>query len=560
MLRGVDYYRMSDDKQEKSIPEQEEWANQANARNEVVCVRAFRDEGVPGDEIALRVGLQKLVAFCEQEHERGRPIEVITTWDADRFSRANSFSTAAILDNVMAHGVKKMLTNEGFIDFEDDMQRVFFNLRQDLGKRAYSKSVSAAVSRTRLTRSRAGLWTGGPPPFGYILGPDGHLALGDPREVKTVALLFRLYLDLDVSGYALAEEFQKAGRPFPAYRGRVEWTEDLVRNILTNPQYTGDLYYNRNTVGSYCRTTAAKGVIPYRHGKTKAGNPKAVRNAPEDVIVAEGAHPAIVDKVTFAAVQRKMASRKMGGGLHVSEYPFSGLVRCGDCGEIMYGTTVVAHHKGKRYTWRKYGCARYMQSGGRKCHVNRIGEEDLLDKVAGVLEEKFADPGALADLREEMLGRRQERTGDAARGADRLKREMDRLAKKIAQGNRNLALARTTRDFERVSIAISEWEKERETLARDREEMLRQAHAQEQEEDGLDQALALLEKLGAVIRRAKAQKLRDVVKGLIEKVELRFEHRTTATGRTRSFCTGGDIHLRGDLGYSAMRSGGSPIW
>src|SRR5262245_43190776 len=98
---AVAYYRMSEDKQAASIPEQQGWAERACATHHVEIVRPFRDEGIAGDEIAARKGLQDLLAFCVGRHEAGRPIAAIVCWDADRFSRANSFATAAVLDQLM---------------------------------------------------------------------------------------------------------------------------------------------------------------------------------------------------------------------------------------------------------------------------------------------------------------------------------------------------------------------------------------------------------------------------------------------------------------------------
>lgn len=560
---SVAYFRMSENKQEASIPEQERWAARASTLHAVDIVKAFKDEGIAGDEIALRPGLQDLIAFCEERQRQGRPVKAVVCWDSDRFSRANSFSTAAVLDRLMQAGVGKMLTNaEGWIDFEDDMQRVFFNLRQDLGKRAYAQSVSAAVSRTRADRSREGRWTGGPPPWGYVLGAENHLALGDPVHVETVRWLFQQYLARDVGAYRLADELNARRAPFPTYRGRTAWTEDLVYNILGNPNYTGDLHYNRTTIGKYNRTRPDGRVEKNRPQRGKGGALKAVPNLPEDYIVGQAAHPAIIDRATFDAVQRKLAARRVGKGKRPgrgpSDYPFSGLCVCAECGCPMYGITVVKKDGDKRYTWRKYSCSRYHHSGGSECHYNTIQEDDLLNRVAEVLEERFAQPEALADLRAKYLARRRQQGQDHEEGARRLRGQIATLDAHIAQGNKNLAFARTQRDFDRVSEAVTSWEEERAGLVRQLDGIEQAAQAQEREEAGLDNALAMLQEAANIIRSASPDRLREVVKGLVEKIELRFEHQQLPSGRTRSVYVGGDIHLRGDLGCSPVPGDGSP--
>src|SRR5262249_23239980 len=104
----------------------------------------------------------------------------------------------------MRSGVRRMLTVQGWVDLYDDRQRLFLNLEIERGKRAYSKSVSQNVSRTRLARTLEGLWTGGRPALGYVRGEDGRLALGDPEDVETVRWIFARYLEGDVGLRGLA--------------------------------------------------------------------------------------------------------------------------------------------------------------------------------------------------------------------------------------------------------------------------------------------------------------------------------------------------------------------
>lgn len=561
-IRAVAYYRFSDPKQDASIAQQSQWAEAAAPRHGVEIVRAFQDEGIPGDEILSRGGLQALLAFCEQRRQAGGPVRAVVCWDADRLSRADSFRTAGVICRLLDAGVTRMLTNEGWTDWEDDTDRLVYGVRQEAGKAAYARSVSGSVARARLQRALRGEWTGGPAPFGYVRGPDAHLALGERAHWETVQLLAREYLARDVGACRLAAEFNAAGRPFPTQRGRTQWTDDLVYQLLTDPQYTGDLYYNRNPVSKYHKTTGDGRVQRSRPRRNKAGTPLAVRNAPEDVIVCEKAHPVIIDRETFAAVQRKLASRRVGGGKRGGpgrgDYPFSGLLECGDCGACLYGVTQVQIHKGKRYTWRKYSCSRYMESGGRECHINAVCEAALLEKVALVLEQRYSDPACLEGLRARLLARRRAR-GRASDGAvQALRRRRADLAGKIARGQENLALAKTEKDFAHVSAILARWEVEAAEVGREVEEAERLAAAQEHEAAAVEAALQRLQEAGGKIRAAAAAGRRDVLRGLVARVELHFTHRPWHSGKVRSELAGGTIYLRDDLGSSDIPGGASP--
>jgi DNA invertase Pin-like site-specific DNA recombinase len=555
ITRAVSYYRMSDAKQEASIPEQREWAHRAAPRHGFELLREFEDQGIPGDEIARRKGLQSLLDYCAAEFAKGRPVEAVVCWDADRFSRANSFTTAAVLDRLMGCGVRSMLTREGRVDFEDDMQRVFFNLRQDLGKRAYSKSVSAAVSRARASRAREGLWTGGAPPFAYVRGPDGHLAFGDPTDVETVRWIFEQYLTRDVGEIRLAGELQKMGRPYPARKNRRGWSGDLVHCILTDPHYTGDLYYNRTSAGKYSRTLPTGEAVEHRPGKTPGGNLKRVYNDAAEFIVSEEAHPAIIGRQDFERVQRKLEARRTRSGPRAgkADYPFSGLARCGECGAVMHGITAVKKVGGKRWAWKKYICSSYQFQGlASGCHHNTVMESDLIDRAAAVLEGHFARPGALEEVEAAVEARWRERTRAALKDAGKLRKQAAELDANIARGTRNLALARTPKDFERVSAALAGWEAERDALAAELREAEEEAAAEGRQRAELQKALGALREIGAVLREAPPDRLGEVARAMIERVELDFEHRTTPKGRVWSTCTGGRIVLRDDLGVSRV--------
>jgi hypothetical protein len=290
----------------------------------------------------------------------------------------------------------------------------------------------------------------------------------------------------------------------------------------------------------------------------------AVRNTPADYIVSENAHPVILDRETFAAIGRKLAARRPGPGKRAAagrgDYPFSGLVECGGCGACMYGVTVVKNYKGTRHSWRKYACSRYMQTGGRECHNNTVREAALLESVTDTLEKRFADRAALARMRERLLARRKAKGRASDAQVQALRRQKADLDGKIARGQENLALARTDKDFAHVSAVLARWEVAAGEVAREVEEMERLAQAQEQEDAAVEAALAKLQQIGGAIRAAEPGRRREVIRGLVERVELNFTHRELPSGRVRSAFAGGTIHLRGDLGCSDVPGGASPTW
>jgi DNA invertase Pin-like site-specific DNA recombinase len=109
-------------------------------------------------------GLAALLAYCEARAESDPPAAVVV-WDGDRLSRADSIRTAVVLDRLITAGVSKLLTADGWIDLESDIDRLMFNLKQVLSRAAYSKNLSKNVTRSALRRAQEGRWVCARPPY-----------------------------------------------------------------------------------------------------------------------------------------------------------------------------------------------------------------------------------------------------------------------------------------------------------------------------------------------------------------------------------------------------------
>jgi site-specific DNA recombinase len=524
-LRGVGYYRMSTGEQEASIPEQQGWARAAVKAARVDLVREFSDEAIPGSETG-RGGLQAMIAFCEQEAARGRPVGAVVCWDGDRFSRADSIRTAAGLARLLDAGVTRMLTPEGWTDWEDDVDRVLYNLRQDLTRAAYSKTISNNITRDGLARARAGKWVAGKPPPGYRAeGPKGdkRLTFGPGPEVAQVRWMFAHF---DQTADSLGDVAARLNADPAALRPpRGKWTRSSVRRILTNRAYVGDLVWNKTHQGKY--HLVAGGEL--RQARGQRGKRANVRNAPANLVVVENAHPALIDRATFARVQAKMVSMRWGtprmraGRQKDGEWVLSGLVRCADCGGGMIGHKEVHHRKGKVYVYRRYYCAANARNGKGTCRMSSVNEGRLLGELAADLKEQYANPAGfdqlLAEVRE---GGRADREQAEARLATLEARvaELDRL---IAQGT-DAALSAPKEHREKAWARVGEWEAQREAVAAERAEVGRAVEAGAADLEEVRLALEGLRDLEELIHTGTPGELREALVPLVERITVHFNH------------------------------------
>ncbi len=135
----------------------------------------------------------------------------------------------------------------------------------------------------------------GRPPYGYLV--EDRALMPHPRESQVVKRMFRAYLDEGEGLRRIAAQLNRDG--IKTRLGRA-WTPGSVRTVLKNPAYTG--LYRRLGV-----------VVP-------------------------ASHPALIDRATFNATQRRMGERRTSKTEQERhEYPLAGLLRCGRCGSPMIG-------------------------------------------------------------------------------------------------------------------------------------------------------------------------------------------------------------------------------
>jgi DNA invertase Pin-like site-specific DNA recombinase len=541
-IRAVDYYRMSEDRQEASIPDQKEWAKGACQRENVRIVRTFEDHGIPGSETDQRPDFMALLAFCEQQAKKGTPIEAVVCWDGDRFSRADSIRTAAQVCRLIDAGVTRMLSSEGWTDWTDDVDRVLYNLKQDLGRAAYSKSLSKTVSRAMLQRAREGKWIGSSTPFGYLLGPDGRLALGDSAHVEAVRWMFQAYAYTLASLADIAREINKRG--LRTGRGK-PWTRYSVRGVLLNPRYMGDAVWNVTHKGKYHRLKggtvqrdeqapareARRRRGPARNGRARFGAPlkhlQPIRNAAEDIVIVRDAHPALVDRETFVRVGEKVhasfrhnTTPLEGGG----DWALAGMLSCAHCGSVLWGVRETVRRKGKVYVYRKYLCSGGRRHGAAFCRKNAVDDDVILTEIVALLQEKLAAPGALDALRERIALMKAEAAHDYTARREQLKRTLDALAKQIEQGNVNLALLPADR-LPAVVAKVREWEAQQEQAQHELEALDSAAETGENLGEQAEQAVLAVQQLAKTMLLAEPAEVRAALAGMVKSVTVHFADR-----------------------------------
>src|SRR6185503_18626416 len=162
----------------------------------------------------------------------------------DRLAR-NYVHQMVVLEELERRGVRVV-----FIDrppSDDPHDQLVLQIRGAVAE--YERTLIAdRMRRGRLAKLRAGQllpWTR--PPYGYQIDPQHPR---DPTRVRADAItsvivqqIFAWYLEPQATLYQVTLRLSTVRIPTPT--GKQRWTTASIRNMLTNPAYTGAAYANR---------------------------------------------------------------------------------------------------------------------------------------------------------------------------------------------------------------------------------------------------------------------------------------------------------------------------
>jgi site-specific DNA recombinase len=232
-----------------------------------------------------------------------------------------------------------------------------FNTNSPLGTLIFSILASFAhferdVIRDRTENGRRrrfsqGRRAAGDAPYGYDRGEVNGTMVINPREAEVVRKIYHLYLQ--GHGFMrIASMLNNAG--YRTSNGN-EWTDKTVRDIAISAVYLGKVKYS----GEY----------------------------------GEGNHEAIIDQETFDAVQEVRGARERVGGRAIgSPFLLAGLVRCKNCGHLLYTQPATESRRkrknGEIYITQNhayYLCGGRLKRGIAYCQCANIQQEVLEKNV-----------------------------------------------------------------------------------------------------------------------------------------------------------------------------------
>ncbi len=506
-IKAVLYLRMSSAKQDESIDQQRDQLVSYAKQHGYEIVREYADQAISGDDTARRT------EFLRMREDAGRgEFSVVLCWDQDRFGRFDPIEGGYWILPFRDNGVRLETITQGRIDWTDFAGRLLYVVQQE-AKHAYLRDLSRNVLRGQAAAARngnrRGIGGGGPTLDGYRRLPDGSVEV-DQDRAEIVQRIFTEYLTPSGSLRSVTTGLNLAG--VKTLTGG-KWTVGRIRKTLTNRKYCGCFVRFRWSGGSYFGLDDGGEIV----SRTKTQG-KTERDQP--LITVPDNHPAIIDAAVFDQAQNKLAANRTETTRRDSRvFPFQGLLRCSDCGGVMGG-------RGSRYI-----CSTYHREGRGGCQPNQISEKKLEAAVVNLLRREYCGPDRIRDLRQALERELADETKSKPVDQSRLAKRIETLDQQISRGAERL-LSVPESLVETITGKLTALQEQRDRLQSELDAGgCTETAAEPLDRETVDQAIEALERLSERLTDAKPEDLRELIRGLIVRIELHFDHPATAPGK-----------------------------
>lgn len=227
----------------------------------------------------------------------------------------------------------------------------------------YAKDTSKKIRAVFKAKGQSGKALSTIPPYGYIKDPeDKNHWIVDEEAAEVVREIFHLC----VSGYGptkLANELQRRKILTP-----VEYAKNKGWPVRSVKQQDDPFAWDTSTVVHILERQEYLGnTVNFKTYRKSYKQKKTLRKDPSEWQIFEGTHEAIIDKETFAIVQRIRDGRRRLTPM--GEMPIlSGMVFCADCGSKMYQVRM----RGWDHDKENFVCANYRKKTKAACTSHQI--------------------------------------------------------------------------------------------------------------------------------------------------------------------------------------------
>lgn len=269
-------------------------------------------EVVSGESIEGREEMQKVLARIENPNIKG-----VLVVDPQRLSRGDLEDCGRLISD-FRYTNTLIITLRDTYDLTNKRDRRYFQdeLLRGSDYLEYTKEV---LRRGRENAVKRGCFIMQNAPYGYNkikIGKDHTLEPNEDADV--VRMIFEWYAIEEMTIYRIAQKLEEMGIPAP--KGG-KWHKEVISRMVKNPHYIGKVVCNSRPT-----------IMVVENGERKMKRRKVPQ---EECIIAEGKHPAIIDKDVWDKAQERAKNAPRHRDDMKLVNVLAGMLRCSQCGYIM---------------------------------------------------------------------------------------------------------------------------------------------------------------------------------------------------------------------------------
>ena len=378
-LRVAAYCRVSTDREDQanSLQSQRSYFRDYIQRQEGwTLAEVYADEGTSGTSTRRREAFNRMIRAAEAGE-----IDLILTKEVSRFAR-NTVDALEYTRRLKQNGIGVVFISDN-IDTRDNDGELRLTIMASMAQEE-SRKTSERVKWGQRRRMEAGVVFGNNSTYGFDT-KNGALRIRED-EAAVVRHIFQKFLHEGKGTHVIARELYEEGIA-PPKTASGKWSSVMVRRILRNEKYVGDLLQKKYVTVDF---------LTHR---------KVENRGQEEQIYLRDHHQAVVDRPTWDAAQRELARRSAEQGdksRYSSRYWCSGKIRCGICGSRFVPRTTRRSGGTVYKTWgcgRRVRCGSWQRDGAEApagCAMRMVNDKTLTECARYVLGQLGLDWDALA--------------------------------------------------------------------------------------------------------------------------------------------------------------------
>lgn len=265
------------------------------------------------------------------------------------------------------HDIRLVAVSDGIDTCEGESE---FAPIKNLFNEWYARDISKKRRISYKIKGNSGVPIG-PPPYGYVLRPDGS-GLWDLDDEPTGVLRKIATLRFDGLGTNqiadwLTEHKILTPVAYMMSKGRkprhkppedpYHWSAATINRLLTMQEYCGD-------------------VINFKTYSKSYKNKKRIANDPENIVIFKDVNPAVWSRETFERLQSLSNGTRKRKPKEGQQSMFSGILKCADCGKNLH-----YHFNQRNHDIKYFNCPGYNQGKRKICQSTHYIRVDFLEQV-----------------------------------------------------------------------------------------------------------------------------------------------------------------------------------